>query len=57
MQDFGKIVGVDPWFFSALDAHITDTDINADAARAQIATKVNEMLLNDVVLLNALGVL
>jgi len=44
MQDFGKIVGVDPWFFSALDAHITDTDINADAARAQIAGRAETLL-------------
>lgn len=44
MQDFGKIVGVDPWFFSALDAHITDTDINADAARAAIAGKAETLL-------------
>lgn len=47
MHDFGKIVGVDPWFFSALDAHITDTDINADASRAQIAGKA-EMLLKEI---------
>lgn len=47
MQDFGKIVGVDPWFFSALDAHITDTDINADAARAGIAAKA-EILLKEI---------
>ncbi len=47
MQDFSQIVGVDPWFFGALDAHITDTDINADAARAAIAGKA-EILLKEI---------
>lgn len=39
MQDFGKIVGVDPWFFCPLDQHITGVDINSDEARRMIADK------------------
>lgn len=47
MVDLGTIVGVDPWFFGALDRRITDTDINSDTARAQIAATA-EGLLKDI---------
>lgn len=44
MAEFAKIIGVDPWFFGALDAHITDTDINSDSARSAIAAKAETLL-------------
>jgi glutamate--cysteine ligase len=47
MKQLGGIVGVDPWFFSPLDARITDTDINADTAREGIAAKA-EILLKEI---------
>lgn len=47
MQDFGKIVGVDPWFFCPLDQHITGVDINSDEARKMISEKA-EILMKDI---------
>jgi len=46
-HELGAIVGVDPWFFAPLDAHIKDVDINADASRVAIAAKA-EKLLRDI---------
>jgi len=47
MKELGAIVGVDPWFFSPLDAHITGVDINADNARGEIGAKA-EILLKEI---------
>ncbi len=47
MNELAGIVGVDPWFFSPLDAHITGVDINADASRADIGAKA-EILLKEI---------
>ncbi len=45
--ELGAIVGVDPWFFAPLDAHVTGVDINEDSARSQIAAKA-EQLMRDI---------
>lgn len=42
--ELGAIVGVDPWFFSPLDAHITGVDINDDASRTQIAAQAEQLM-------------
>lgn len=47
MKELAGIVGVDPWFFSPLDAHITGVDINADGARGEIGAKA-EILLKEI---------
>lgn len=47
MEEFGALVGVDPWFFCPLDAHITNVDINADDSRAAIAARA-ELLLKEI---------
>ncbi len=44
MSELASIVGVDPWFFSPLDAHITGIDINSDADRAKVSEKASELL-------------
>lgn len=44
VTEFGAIVGLDPWFFAPLDAHVTGVDINDDAARGQIANKAEQLL-------------
>jgi glutamate--cysteine ligase len=47
MQQFGALVGLDPWFFCPLDQHVTGIDINSDDARIQVAAKA-EVLLKDI---------
>lgn len=44
MAELASFVGIDPWFFSPLDAHITGIDINSDADRAQVAERTTELL-------------
>lgn len=44
MNELGAISGIDPWFLSPLDAHITGVDINADDARTAIAAKADILL-------------
>ncbi len=44
VTEFGGIVALDPWFFAPLDAHVTGTDVNDDAARSLIAGKAEQLL-------------
>ncbi|GAB4426442.1 MAG: glutamate--cysteine ligase [Turneriella sp.] len=44
MNELAAIVGVDPWFFAPLDAHITGIDINADTDRAKVAEQAAVLL-------------
>lgn len=44
MNELAAIVGVDPWFFVPLDAHITGVDINADADRVKVAEQAALLL-------------
>lgn len=44
MNELAAIVGVDPWFFAPLDAHITGIDINSDADRAKVSEQAAGLL-------------
>jgi glutamate--cysteine ligase len=44
MNELASIVGVDPWFFAPLDAHITGIDINTDADRAKVSELAAHLL-------------